>query len=293
MPNTFAQHLRELKYNPLAAPTSRFGVMSLVYEHKGNRGWSSDLEYLVRNPTKSAPVPKDPSPEGDLSGREVKELEVKGTINILSGLIAALGGGTLGLRGGFDTASTVTFRYGEVTSVEVSEAELDDYIQSGTSDRGSVPGRYLGDHLYVANRVLRSRNFEVSAKDQYGRSIGLDLPVISKAVGAKVDTKWSDTSERTIAFTGDLDVTFAFQAFRILEKGGQMRIFPAQAGAGGLDNLFNLKVDIAGLDRMGADVASLEQLDREADADSLSSVEQAVISDDVVKFTAPEGGELE
>lgn len=289
MGNAFAQHLRALNYNALASPTSRFGIMSLVYEHKGSRGWSSDLGLLVRDATQPRPVQQGPVAEPNLSGKEVRDLSIGGTINILSGLISALGGGTLGLKGGFERASTVTFRYGDVSAIDVSEGELDRYIQSGTSDPGSVPGRYLRDHLYVASRILRSRSFEVSAKDANNQSIALDLPVISNAIGAKVETKWSQTSERTIAFAGDVDVTFAFQAFRILEKAGKMRIFPAAAGAGGLAHVYADKIDVAGIKGIVVDGSAGDLVE----ASEQSMGKPVLIAEDAVAFDREEGQELD
>jgi hypothetical protein len=230
MADSFTKHLRERGFNAIALPTSSFGALSLVYEFHGRRGWSNDFEHLVQNQA-APPTVQGPTQEPDLSGKVVNKLEASGTLSVLGGLISALGGGTLGVKGGFEKASTITFEYGQVSMVQVSEAGLDAYLRAGTPPpKDSLLGKYLTDHLYVATRVLRSRSFTVSAQDSKGQAIGLDIPVIQNAVGAKVSVERSSSSDTKIVFKGDVDVSFAFQAFLVEQSGGKLSIKPTKAG---------------------------------------------------------------
>jgi hypothetical protein len=221
MADAFTKHLANLGFTAVALPNSVFGPLSLVYEYHGRRGWSNDFGALVQGATNAVPAVSPPIGYPDLSGKVIHSSDVKGALSILSGLIGALGGGTLGLKGGFESASTIEFEYSQVTMTEVSPVTLEQFLQSGAPpSMDGLLGRYLDDHLFVATRVLRSREFTVSAKRSSGQSIGLDVPVIKNAVGAKIDVEVKDESNTKIAFKGNQDVSFAFDAFWIRVKKG-------------------------------------------------------------------------
>jgi hypothetical protein len=200
-----------------------------------------------------------------LSGKVVRSSDVGGSLKILSGLIGALGGGTLGLDAQFKSGSTVTFEYGNVTMTEISPVALEQYLRSGEAPpEDSLLGRYLSDHLFIATRVLRARKFSINVQRSNGQSIGVDLPVIQNAVGAAIKVTHSGEAEATITFEGDQDVAFAFEAYWVREDDGELYLQPTKAGK-------------VGTTRKAAIVESAD-----ADADDAFEAEDVFATDDVV-----------
>jgi hypothetical protein len=237
MADAFTKHLADLGLTAIALPNGVFGPLSLIYEWHGRRGWSNDFGALVQNGAGSPPPVSAPAAFPDLSGKVVHSSDVKGGLSILSGLIGALGGGTLGIKGGFESASTIEFQYSSVTMVEVSAVGLENFIASGSPPSpDTLLGRYLGDHLFVATRVLRSREFLISAQQSSGQSIALDVPVLQQAVGANVAVEKKDASSFKIGFKGDQDVSFAFVPYwiRLKTKGGKSTMYLQPTKPGGV-----------------------------------------------------------
>ncbi|MHA6721237.1 gasdermin [Sphingomonas sp. RS6] len=246
MADAFTKHLQQFGYNAIALPTARFSALSLVYELRGKRGWLNDFDALSEGATGQAPPVSPPSMEPDFSGKVVRSLDASGTLNVLGGLISALGGGTLGLSGGLQRASTVTFQYGDVTMVDVSPVRLDKFLRTAPAPAADeLLGRYLDDNLWVATRVLRSRRFTIALQDSRGTSLGLDIPVIQNMIGAAVKVEHSVAIEGAISFTGTQDVSFAFQAYLVERKGAGMTLYPSRAGEVRTREFFFADEDIA------------------------------------------------
>lgn len=247
MADAYSKHLQHLGYSAIALPSSAFRPLALVWERGGKRGWSDDFDYLVQQPALGKPPVAPPVAFPTLAGKTVRNLSVTPTISVLSGLISALGGGTLKLSGGFEHASTITFEYEEVTMTQVSEAALDAFLRSGTPPpRDTLLHSYLSDHLFVATRVLSAKRFTVSADTSDGRSIELEVPVISNAVGAGVKVEKKTETGTKITFTGDQPAAFAFQAFQVtLESagGGLNRLVLKPAKAGSVSTHYKAVVD--------------------------------------------------
>lgn len=232
MPNSLVKSLKDVGYSPVALPSSTFGALAMPYEWHGRRGWLRATEF--RNLIGGGALPEiaGPDPEVDFSGKTVTKLEANATLSILSGLIGALGGGTLGLKGGLERASTVTFTYGQVTSVDVSPTSIEQALANLTvPPASSALGRLLRDHLFVVNRVLRSREFSIQVQDSSGENIGIDVPVIQQAIGASVSVNISGSSDRTVTFKGERDVAFAFQAWWMKLDDGEVSLVPTRAGS--------------------------------------------------------------
>ena len=58
--------------------------------------------------------------------------------------------------------------------------------------------------------MLKSDTITVSATDEHGAEVAVDVPAIQSLVGAKVAVKPSGSSTSTLAFTGQQPITFGF-----------------------------------------------------------------------------------
>jgi hypothetical protein len=244
MADAFTKHLVQFGYTAIALPTSRFGALSLIFELNTKRGWLNDFDSLVNGAPGTPPPVSAPSVEPDFSGKVVRSLGASGTLNVLGGLIGALGGGTLGLRGGLERASTVTFQYGQVSMVDVSPVKLDTFLRTAPAPASNaLLGRYLDDNLWVATRVLRSRSFTIGVQDSRGVTLGLEVPVIQNMIGAAVSVEKSTKIDGAISFSGEQDISFAFQAYLIEREKGLMTLRPARAGSPATRELFTKGIE--------------------------------------------------
>ena len=81
--------------------------------------------------------------------------------------------------------------------------------------------------------VLKSDSLTVTASDEQGGEIGLDVPAIQGLVGANVKVKPSSASNSTLTFTGQTPVTFGFVVSEI-EFDGTRWSLQGAAPSGGL-----------------------------------------------------------
>jgi hypothetical protein len=167
----------------------------------------------------SLDVRRESSPGIDIEGKETSRVNVAIGLSILGSFIGALGGGKLGLEGGFKNARTVTFEYTGVMEDAVDILTLEKFIKAGKVSPLIPAGtleKLLDDEVYVLTSVLKTRKIVVTAQGEGGSSVAVDVPVIRQAVGANLKVDTANTQESRIAFEGPVAVAFAFQAVQLV-----------------------------------------------------------------------------
>jgi hypothetical protein len=115
-------------------------------------------------------------------------------------------------RSGVSAARKVQFSFTNVTSTVVSPLEAGNYLAAGTLNTQNpvIEHYFKGEEsqAFLIVDVLRSDSISVTATDEHGIEVGVDVPAIEGAVGANVKVKPSGTSSGTLTYTGPAPVTF-------------------------------------------------------------------------------------
>lgn len=174
----------------------------------------------------------------EISGKESSSTKVEVGLEILGGIIKALGGNALGINAGFDRAKAMTFKFENVLEDHIDLDKLDQYLStSGFAAAGNAVTKSLKDNaVFVVTSTLKTNKFTVNAKSDSGVKVGLDVPVISGAASGSLKVETSRATEGTVSYEGKTPVVFGFQAVQIFteDKGGRLvfsAMDPLKAGA--------------------------------------------------------------
>ena len=226
MADQWTKHLADKGYTGIALPSPEFRLFTLVFERNGARGHQNAFDQLAPGVAASMAQPERNANLPAIAGERTRSVDVQVGLKILSGLIAALGGGTLGIKAGFDRARKLTFAYDGISSETLNAVLLQQALNGVAPPAGGLLRDWLDDHLYVVTSVLRATKISVSAEATEGETVAVDVPVISGAVGANVSVAAKAGDKSTVTFQGGVAVPFAVGLFQVRETkiGGQRRL---------------------------------------------------------------------
>jgi hypothetical protein len=235
--------LKDFKYNVVRLPRANIRPLQL-FEKQDN-----DLVFLGEMPKmfkagSNAPLPEVGQDEqaGFINGQRSRDLSLSVGLSILSGIISALGGGTLGISAAYKRASALSFIFDDVKVNQIDRIDLSRYLTGATIDESVGPPAQLAeaDKLYVITSTIKSKKFTTEAKKSDGTSVGVDVPVISNALSGKVEVKTEGSSQSKVTYEGNIPLVFGFQAIRLVFENGRFTqaipLGATEAGAKGIDD---------------------------------------------------------
>lgn len=192
----------------------------------------------------------------DISGKESSATKIEVGVNILGGLIAALGGNALAVSAGFDRAKTMTFKFEDVLEDHVDVDRLDQYLSTCNfrTDGAAVTNALIDDAVFIITSTLKSTKFTVNAKNESGTKAGLEVPVVSGIASGKLSVDTSKATEGTVTFEGQTPVIFGFQAVQVfMDNVAGKPIFttldPLKPGAAAARGIGNANPTLLSLDQ--------------------------------------------
>jgi hypothetical protein len=230
--------LKDFSYNVVRLPRTNIRPLQLFEKQDNDLVYLGEMSKLFKAGA-NAPLP-DVGPDeqaGFINGQRSRDLKLSVGLSILSGIISALGGGTLGLSVGYNKASTLSFVFDDVKVNQIDRLDLSRYLTAATIDAAVGPPAKLveADKLYVITSTIKSKKFTTEAKKSDGTSVGVDVPVISNAMSGKVEVKTEGSSQSKVTYEGATPLVFGFQAIRLVYENGRfvqaVPIGPAEVGA--------------------------------------------------------------
>ena len=209
-------YLRNLGLNTILQPRDGIAPLALLGEANGQRALIGTLDQLIE--PNSAPLPTVVSSvAANINGERSSKLPVEIGLNILGGIISAMGG-NLGIDAAYSNAKRLEFSFADVTRDRANVIQIGDFLSEGKV-RWNHPilSRYLfGDgNLYVLTEVVRSPQISVTAFDEHKASLGLDITVIKGIVGGKVGVAAEGSGNTAVSYKGDTSLAFGFVAIEL------------------------------------------------------------------------------
>ncbi len=182
---------------------------------------------LMPGPHMSLPRVTRDRPSPALSGLHSSSLDAGLGLSLLASLLASLGGSPQAVRLGWRCARRVSFAFEAVHEDSVSLVEVDQYLADARVNRRATHvGRLLeADDLYLTTSVVKSRAFTVTATDEGGTVLELDVPAIGAITGAAVKVTAGRAGECGVRFEGREPLGFGFRALRLFFDGGRYSAF--------------------------------------------------------------------
>jgi hypothetical protein len=224
-------YLNQFGYNVVKLPRVGIEPMDVVGKDDATQ-WLGPLRAVW---TSSAPEPvvSAPRPAVQVIGQKTDQLDFGFGAKILANALAAFGATVPSVDFAFQRARKIQFSYTNVTSTSVAPLDAGNYLTNGklNSDNPVVRHYFTGQEsqAFLIVDVLKSDSITVTATDDHGVTIGVDVPAIEGVVGANVKVKPSGGSNSTITFTGPQAVTFGFIVDEIEYDGSKWSLTGATA----------------------------------------------------------------
>ncbi|TVV76040.1 hypothetical protein [Sphingomonas solaris] len=239
MADQWTTHLAAKGYTGIGLPSPEFRLLTLIFERDGARGHENAFEQLAPGIAVKLPQPEQNVNLPAIAGERTRSVDVGAGIKILAGLIAALGGGTLGLEAGFKAARKLTFSYDGISSETLNAVALEQHLNGVAVPQPGLLRSWLDDHLYLITSVLRARKITVTGHSERDTNAKVDVPVISGAVGGSLTVKAGGADDSTVTFEGTTGVPFAAKLFQLQKTGSssQARLTLKATKVGGVQIL--------------------------------------------------------
>jgi hypothetical protein len=208
--------LKSMGLNVIRQPAADIAPGLLIGEFKGSIGLIGELSDLVEPPAPALP-PVTSATAADISGQRTSKLPLSLGLDILGGIIGALGG-NLGIKAAYEGARTVEFQYKNVIRERMPSVKVGDFL-TGADVRFDhlILEKYLfgKGNLYVIVEVVKSNEIGVTAFRKDKTSIGLDVPAIKGIVGANLEVGPESEGSHTVVYKGAEKLAFGFVAIEL------------------------------------------------------------------------------
>ncbi len=235
-PDESITYLKDRGYCVIRTPRS--GVQPLNTLLKAGKKDLTRLGQLANITVPGAnPLPKlsvDNVAPGEINGRESSSTKLEIGLNILGGIIGALGGNKLALTAGYNKAKSMTFTFAGVMEDHINLDLLDSYLSTSSikPDQKAVTDALIDDEVYVITSSIKTTKFTVNAQGEGGVKVGLEVPVIKEVASGSLSVDVTKAVEGTVTYEGTTPVVFGFQAVRLFydQNGVYTTVDPLDAG---------------------------------------------------------------
>lgn len=211
-------YLNGLGYNVVRLPRRGIDPLDVL----GREGKSIErlgrLDQLWTSKT-TFPAIGAPQPATHINGQQTGEMSASIGLKLLSGVLKAIGATVPEISFAYNTARTLQFTFGNVTTRSVAPLEIGEFLSDGDIHSANpFVEHYFRDEdtdVFVITEVLEADQITVSARVEGGGKLSADIPAIQNAVGVDVSVSAKSAASSDLTYTGKQSVTFGFKAFSI------------------------------------------------------------------------------
>jgi hypothetical protein len=225
--------LNGLGYNVVRLPRAGVEPLDIL-------GKDTTIERLGRVDqmwTSDQPLPPITGPRDatSVAGQKTSEMKLSVGLKLLSATLGAMGAAVPEVSMAFSKARKVVFTFTDVKTFSAEPLEVGQYLSAGDlATSNPFVRRYFDDEetsAFIITEVLKSTSITVTATNDRGVEVGVDVPAIVQAVGAKVAVTSTSSTNATLTFTGTELLTFGFKCFGIAFVDGEWNVISAAPSA--------------------------------------------------------------
>jgi hypothetical protein len=220
-------------YNVIRLPRAGIGPLDILGRDqtterlgKVDQLWSS---------TAALPAVEGPLDTASISGQKSSGLKLSIGLKVLTTTLGAMGAAVPDLSAAYTRASQVSFTFTDVKTLTVAPLAVGQYLSAGDlASNNPFVRHYFEDEdssAFIITEVLQTKSLTVSATNDRGAEVGLDLPAIQQAVGAKVGVTATSSANSTLTYTGQEPLSFGFKCFTIAFANGRWAVSSAKPSA--------------------------------------------------------------
>jgi len=180
------------------------------------------------------PLVPDIETANKISGTASSRMKLSIGLDILGGIVGALTGQNLSLGAGYENAKTMSFQFDDVKVDRIDIILLDQFFSKADFKESSrsIEKLMIDDKVGVITATLRSKRYLVSAQDDSGKNLTLNVPVIKGVASGTLKVEAADNSNTLVAYEGTKAVAFGVQVIRLFfdENGNYTAFNPFKVG---------------------------------------------------------------
>jgi len=231
-------YLKDHGYSVVRLPRSDFQPsQTLIRAGKKDLQRSGELKDLMimgANPLPS--LSANNTAPLSISGKESSTIKIDIGLEILGGIISALGGIGLGPKVGFGNATNLVVKFENVTEDHIDINLLDQFLTTASlrTDQTGLNNALRDNRVYVVNSTIKTNEFGIKATADSNAEVSLDIPAISQVASGKLSVDVSKAREGVVSYKGTTPVVFGFQAVQLFfdpESGAYSSFEPMPAGS--------------------------------------------------------------
>jgi hypothetical protein len=237
-PDPFLNLLKDISFLPLRLPRADVHPLQLLNIDGKKFSLLGDLDQAMSSGAARLPaITKDIATAGQIQGTRSSTVKASLGLDILGNILGALTGTKLDVSEGFHDATTLTFEFGDVTVSTVSIILLDKYLNVATIDSTAKQIKQLmqAGKVGVTTAVARSKKYIVSAQNDKGNDIKVDVPVIKGIASGNLSVSTAGSKSQKVVFEGPDAITFGVQAAQLrFDKSGVITALDQIAAGSGV-----------------------------------------------------------
>ena len=270
-PDPFLNLLKSISFLPLRLPRADvqpLQILSVDGKELSLLGQLSDA--MTPGPTAVLPpIQSDIQTANQINGTRSASVKLSIGLNLLSGIIGALTGQNLDVSAAYQRASTLTFEFDDVTVSTVSIILLDKFLNSSDIDPAArqIQDLMIQGDACVTTAVARTKKYVVSAQDDHGVDISVNVPVIQNVAGGKLGISTTGSNNTKVVYEGATPLSFGVQAIRLgfddtgkitgfsQVASGEGAVRGLESAAAGVPNLLKLQTTFAEVSALSSKAA--------------------------------------
>lgn len=220
-------HLNKLGYNMVRLPREDIYpllILSRSNDHLDTLGELSD--FVIEAQPKPPRIERDRG-VAEVSGLRTDRFELGVGLKFLERFLSYLGAKGVGLEAGFKGVDSIQFVYQNVLTDFIHPAKIGKYLLGVSPDVNSPFVEEINDEgeAYVITDTLKSNAFGITAYDETGAKVDIDISALKGLLSATPKIEISKEKKEGISFKGDSFLCFAFKAIAIWVEieGGRAR----------------------------------------------------------------------
>lgn len=233
--------LKSVGYNVVQLPKADLRPTQLLVRNGRKLQRVGELASLfTADPAAPMPPVSPDNPGPPIAGTQSADIDLGVGLDILGGLIAALGGAKLGLTASYSRARSVQFEFSDTIENHAEMALLDQFLAGASISPLARSLREMldADDVFIVTSTLKCRRINVVAKDATKAGVAIDVPVLQQAIGANIKVGSAGAGTSTIAYEGAIPLVFGLQAVRLIfDNGRYRRMKLVDAGSVGVESV--------------------------------------------------------
>jgi hypothetical protein len=227
-------YLNNLGYNVVRLPRAGILPLGILGKDKNTIGYLGTLDEIWTT-TDTVPKPSGPQAVGALNGQATSDMKLSVGMDILANALAGMFGASApSVKFAYKAAKSVQFKFGDVKVIGIDPFLVGNYLTSGDLRDGSPFVQHffydVGTETYVITEVLQASSISVIGKKDGNTDVGIDVPALQSALGARVGVSAVNSDNTEITYTGPELLTFGFKVFGIGIQNGRWAIHGVDPG---------------------------------------------------------------